>query len=275
MMLPVVLTLHVLASTAAPSWQRLAPGLELGHIHPRPHTRDAGELEVVRADPRLVRAELATVAQTGGDKRTASAWADQVARPGDVVVVTNAGMFATDHRSHTGYLEAPGVVLTPKWNAYQSVFAFDPTPATPGEDELPSMRLLERDDPAHRALLQRYRGRAQNLRLIAAPGRNKWTRNDRAWSEAALAMDRRGRVLIVFAREPHQMVDFNARILAQLDVVSAQHLEGGPEASLSIRAPRLQLDRAGSFETGFFDDSNTEQWPLPNVIVLRARARGP
>ena len=137
------------------------------------------------------------------------------------------------------------------------------------------MRLLERDDPAHRALLQRYRGRAQNLRLIAAPGRNKWTRNDRAWSEAALAMDRGGRVLIVFAREPHQMVDFNARILAQLDVVSAQHLEGGPEASLSIRAPQLRLDRAGSFETGFFDDSNTEQWPLPNVIVLRARARGP
>lgn len=106
-MLPVVLTLHVLASTAAPSWRQLAPGLELGRIPPRRHSRDAGEFELVRAEPRLVRAELATVAQSGGERHSAGAWVDQIARPGDVVVVTNAGMFVTDHRGHTGYLEAP------------------------------------------------------------------------------------------------------------------------------------------------------------------------
>jgi hypothetical protein len=49
------------------------------------------------------------------------------------------------------------------------------------------------------------------------------------------------------------------------------HLEGGPEASLSIHVPGLDLDLCGSYETGFLEDeSNKEQWPLPNVIgVLR------
>jgi hypothetical protein len=169
------------------------------------------------------------------------------------------------------------VVLSSKWNPYQSVFLFDPIGPSAGvaSASAPSMRLIERDDPAQMALLPRYRGRIQNLRLVAAPATNKWKSNGRAWSEAALAMDGAGRILIVFARAPHQMVDFNARIIAQLGVVSAQHLEGGPEASLSIRAPQLRLDRAGSFETGFFDHSNQEQWPLPNVLVLRASAAGP
>ena len=31
--------------------------------------------------------------------------------------------------------------------------------------------------------------------------------------------------------------------------------------------PGLDLDLAGSYETGFFpDDSNREQWPIPNVL---------
>jgi hypothetical protein len=45
------------------------------------------------------------------------------------------------------------------------------------------------------------------------------------------------------------------------------HVEGGPEASLSIHVPGLDLDLAGSYETGFLpDDSNREQWPIPNVL---------
>jgi len=51
------------------------------------------------------------------------------------------------------------------------------------------------------------------------------------------------------------------------------HLEGGPEASLSIHADGVDLDLAGSYETGFWpDDSNVRQWPIPNVIgVMRAK----
>jgi hypothetical protein len=51
------------------------------------------------------------------------------------------------------------------------------------------------------------------------------------------------------------------------------HLEGGPEASLSIHAAGVDLDLSGSFETGFSEnDANVRQWPIPNVLgVLRSR----
>jgi hypothetical protein len=69
------------------------------------------------------------------------------------------------------------------------------------------------------------------------------------------------------------MSTFNRRLLAAgLGVVRAQHLEGGPEASLSIRGAGAPIDLAGSYETGFNEaDDNQHQWPLPNVIGVRAR----
>ena len=88
------------------------------------------------------------------------------------------------------------------------------------------------------------------------------------WSEAALAQDRHGRLLFLFSRSPLTMHDFNIRLLAlPLGVVHAQHLEGGPEASLSIHVPGLDIDLMGSFETAFRgDDLNGVQWRVPNVL---------
>jgi hypothetical protein len=58
-----------------------------------------------------------------------------------------------------------------------------------------------------------------------------------------------------------------------LGIQRAMHVEGGPEASLSIRAPDLKLDLCGSFETGFVgDDANAKQWAIPNVIGALPRA---
>jgi hypothetical protein len=68
------------------------------------------------------------------------------------------------------------------------------------------------------------------------------------------------------------MREFNELLLKlPLDVAGAMHVEGGPEASLSIHTGGLDLDLAGSFETGFRpDDSNEQQWAIPNVLgVLR------
>jgi hypothetical protein len=57
-----------------------------------------------------------------------------------------------------------------------------------------------------------------------------------------------------------------------LDITQAMHLEGGPEASLSIHAGGVDLDLCGSYETGFEEnDANAKQWPIPNVLGV---ARG-
>ncbi len=64
------------------------------------------------------------------------------------------------------------------------------------------------------------------------------------------------------------MHDFNAMLLSMpLDVAGAMHVEGGPEASLSIHTATVNLDLAGSYETGFNEnDLNLVQWPVPNVL---------
>ncbi len=87
-----------------------------------------------------------------------------------------------------------------------------------------------------------------------------------------IAQDRAGRILFLFSRTPYEMADLNNRILAlPLGITRAMHVEGGPEASLSIHIGGISSDAAGSYETGFRnDDSNTEQWPIPNVLGVHA-----
>jgi hypothetical protein len=55
-----------------------------------------------------------------------------------------------------------------------------------------------------------------------------------------------------------------------LGILRAMHLEGGPEASLTIRAGGVRLHLAGSYETRFNEnDKNRTQWRLPNVLGVR------
>jgi hypothetical protein len=88
-----------------------------------------------------------------------------------------------------------------------------------------------------------------------------------------VAIDREGRLLFLFTRAGLSMHDLMEQILStSLGVVRAMHVEGGPEASLSIHAGGVDLDLAGSYETGFFeDDTNGRQWELPNVLGVGTR----
>jgi hypothetical protein len=114
----------------------------------------------------------------------------------------------------------------------------------------------------------------QNLRLIKrvdGKGKNVWPDQPRRWSEAAIAMDDHGRLLLIFSRDPWSMADFNRAVLAlPLGVERAMHVEGGPEASLSVRAGETRLDYFGGYETGFMEnDDNDRAWPIPNVLGVR------
>jgi Phosphodiester glycosidase len=111
------------------------------------------------------------------------------------------------------------------------------------------------------------------LRLIKRPGSNQWGKQDRMWSEAALGEDDAGRILFIFSRTPFSMQDLNEELLAAgIGVVAAQHLEGGPEAQLYVRAGSFKLEQFGSYETLFREnDSNATPWPIPNILGVRPR----
>jgi Phosphodiester glycosidase len=251
-------------SMAAPqvSWRSIQPGTELAIL--TPEAKASGPLHVVRVEARRAKVGMALSSEAKVPARTAGEWC----RKARLAVAINAGMFQTDQRSNVGYLRHGRHLNNKRWNDYRSVLAVNPK----GES-LPAVLWLDRETSQTDPRLGDYGVVVQNLRLIARSRRNVWSPSVKRWSEAALAVDSQGRLLFLFSRAPYAMRDFNAMLLAlPLDVVAAMHLEGGPEASLSIHAPGIDLDLAGSYETGFLpDDSNHRQWPIPNVLGVAAR----
>ena len=247
------------------SWRTLQPGVELASISAgKMLSGKPGLLYVVRVDPGRAKIGAGLASEKGGETRTAAEWC----RMSRFAVAINLGMYQTDYRSNVGYLRHGRHVNNPRWNSYRSAVAINPS-----KPSLPPVLWLDLDPSAKPdPRLAEYDIVVQNLRLISKDRKNVWARNDRRWSEAALAVDGRGRLLFLFTRAPHVMRDFNDLLLKlPLDIAGAMHVEGGPEASLSIHVPGLDLDLSGSYETGFRpDDGNAQQWRIPNVLgVLR------
>ena len=224
------------------SWRVLQPGVELATIN---------KLYVVRVTPAQARLTVALASETKSAPQTAAEWC----RSANLAVAINAGMFQSDGRSNVGYLRHGTHLNNPRWNDYRSVLAVHP-----------SVLWIDRDQKGDD--LSKYDIVVQNLRLITKTRKNVWAPSARRWSEAAVAIDSSGRLLFLFTRTPFTMHDFNELLLKlPLDVAGAMHVEGGPEASLSIHVKGFDLDLAGSYETGFLEnDTNARQWPIPNVL---------
>ncbi len=240
--------------------KELAPGVEYGTTQwvEAPAISD-GVLHVVRIDPKKVDLRVGLASREGVKNRTAGEWADGLG----LMVAINAGMFSTDYLSNVGYLRSGTHLNNASWNKYQSALAFGPGTAS----------MADLDSPDAKKRLVPMATVIQNLRLIKAGGINVWKPAAREWSEAAVAADDQGRILFLFCRSPLSMKEFGDKLLAlPLHITRAMHVEGGPEASLSIRAGVLKVDLSGSYETGFNEnDGNAQQWPLPNVIGVVQR----
>ncbi len=253
-------SLIVLLLAAPLQLEVLAPGVEYGTTQwiEKPTISD-GLLHVVRIDPKKVKLEIGLASRAGLKNRTAGEWADGLG----LMVAINAGMFETDYRSNVGYLRSGAHLNNPRWNTYQSALAFGPGTAFMADLDAPDAK--QRLEPVDTVI--------QNLRLIRAGGVNVWKPGPRKWSEAAVAADDQGRILFLFSRSPLSMKEFADKLLAMpLHITHAMHVEGGPEASLSIRAGSRKIDLSGSYETGFNEnDGNAGQWPLPNVIGVVPR----
>jgi len=230
------------------SWRTLQPGVEFA---------TAGQLYIVRADPAIARLTTALASETRSAPKTAADWC----RTSRLAIAINAGMFKDDHQSNVGYLRHGQHLNNPQWNDYRAVVAVNAQRAL----------WLDLDAEGTERAAADYDIVIQNLRLITKGRKNVWSANGRQWSEAALAIDHEGRLLFLFSRAPYSMKAFNALLLSlPLNVAGAMHLEGGPEASLSIHTGGVDLDLEGSYETGFWPhDSNERQWAIPNVLGVK------
>jgi hypothetical protein len=217
-------------------------------------------IHVVRIDPAHAPLVAAMASAIDRKPRTAGAWC----RERGLAVAINLGMYRQDHLTNVGHAHTGGHVNNPGWSkSYKSVLAFEPR-----KKESPAATMVDLDVPEAKATLDEYGAAVQNLRLIRAPGKGVWAQQERRWSEAAVATDKAGHLLFIFTRRPYAMAELNARLLGlPLGITHAMHVEGGPEASLSIHAGGVDLDLNGSYETGFNEsDGEPSQWPIPNVL---------
>jgi hypothetical protein len=251
---------HAALPSSAP-WTSLAPGLEIAFFGlPADEASRDSALTVLRVDPRHWQLRLLCASATADmPSLTAKQWSELH----ELAAATNAGMFAADGRTHVGYLRNELHVNSAAKNQYQSVAAFSPKVS-----HVPAFRIFDLEHTNFDTILKQYDCVVQNLRLIKRPRENRWSPQPRKWSEAALGEDAEGRALLIFCRMPLAMHDFNQLLLSlPLDLVSAQHLEGGPEAQLYVKHGDFVRECVGSYETCFLPNAaNETAWPIPNVL---------
>lgn len=263
-----------LAGTAhAGPWKKIAPGMEVGRFQAkRPASHGDAGITVVRIDPGRWELEVVGISRTGEKTgRTAREWSQEHG----FAAAINAGMFATDYKTHVGYMRSRGHVNSSHVHGkYHSVAAFHPMKAG-----LPPFHIFDLDQPGVTldGIKADYGSVVQNLRLIKRPGENRWPAQDKRWSEAALGEDTEGRILFILCRSPFSMRDLNEELLGlEIGLVAAQHLEGGPEAQLFVAVEGYELEVFGSYETAFKEnDENTAAWRVPNIFGVRPKRGDP
>jgi len=225
-------------------------------------------IRVVRADPNNYNLKLLTKSQYKGNSLNAQEWVKEH----NLVAAINAGMFRGDHKTNCGFARTRDHVnnghLTPKYNA---AIAFDPKISG-----IPEFKMADLDAEDFEILKKQYHSIVQNLRMTDRNGKNMWEKSHKQWSQAAVGIDSKGRALFLHSRSPHSVHDFNDVLRdLPLGIRNSMHVEGGPEASLSLKYGKeksVSVNQSGSYETGFNEnDFNSNQWPIPNVLGIIKR----
>jgi hypothetical protein len=252
------------SGAAEDPWTVLGGGLELGKFELAGPGSPPAQVHVLRVDPRRWELTLHGLPRGESVGYTAREWS----RREGLVAAINAGLYQSDYRTHSGYMRADGTVFSRGTNGYLSAAAFGPV-----NPQDPPFRLFDLDDDPLAAVQARYRRVVQNLRMVKRPGENRWSSQERRWSEAALGEDREGRALLIFCSAPlplDRLID--ALLALPLGLVAAQHLEGGTQAQLFVAAGETTIELVGGHEGVFpAPEPNRPAWPIPNVIGVRAR----
>ena len=250
---------------AAESWQKLEDGLELGLFQVNTTSLfNHSEITVLRVDPELWNIKLYSIQQFSYKKGiTTKEWSQRH----NLTAAINAGMHLPDMSTHVGYMQAGDIIQGRKVKSYQSIAAF-----APHKKDAAPFRIydLDEDETSFDQIKEDFTYVVQNLRLIKRPGENRWDKKSRRWNEAALGEDNRGRALLIYSSGLLTMHDFNQALLSlPLNIVAAQHLEGGREAQLYINHPSYTKELNNSIDPLYLGSNrNLGAWPIPNIIGI-------
>ncbi|MCF8308586.1 MAG: phosphodiester glycosidase family protein [Bacteroidales bacterium] len=257
----VILACPSFAEAQDSQWEQINEGLYFGDFDaPIESNIDDSKITVLKIDPEVYSFRLLCAEQLDESKMTLEKWCDEY----NLLGAVNAGMFQRDYSTNVGFMKNYDYENNPAVNSsYQSVAAFHPVDSA---DQ--PFKIFDIDEQSMENINQRYQTVIQNLRLIKRPGENRWSQQEKKWSEVALGQDNSGNVLFIFSRSPYSMYDFNQILLKlPIDIACAQHLEGGGKAGLYFAHNNDTIKRVGSYETGIHENNDNHYYMrLPNVI---------
>ena len=153
-------------------------------------------------------------------------------------------MFQTDYSSNVGYMKQFDYINNSNINHYQSIAAFNPKDST--KEKFKIFDIEKNNGYLNKKyinkIIDEYESVIQNLRLIKRSAENRWSQQSKKWSEVALGEDSNGNILLIFSPSAYSMHDLNNILLElPIDIMCAQHLEGGAEASLYLKYKDLTI----------------------------------
>jgi uncharacterized protein YigE (DUF2233 family) len=249
-------------------WERVDEGLSLGRLDPplKPVPNDS-KIVVVRINPKFYAFKLLCASEYGRIRLTAKDWCLKH----NLTSAINAGMYQKDGLTNVGYMRNFNHFNNRSMNStYKAVLAFNNR--DPG---VPEIQIIDLTCQGFEELKPKYQTFVQNIRMISCNGENVWARQDRVSSLAVLGMDKSGNALFVFSEAPYSGHDFNNVLLSlPISLYNAMYLEGGAEASLYLVAGGIELDRSGTYGTGFTESPvRPEARLIPNVIGIEKKKK--
>jgi uncharacterized protein YigE (DUF2233 family) len=243
-------------------WKKIDEGLFLCDFNsPVKSEKGDSKITVLKIDPAYYIFRLLCAKEKKCENKTAKEWAAE----NKLVAVINAGMFREDEKTSTGFMKNYDFINNGKLGSDNSIVAFNRK-----DKSVPEFQIIDRECEDFEKLKDHYNTFSQGIRMIDCNRNNKWEQQDKKWSTVCIGEDKQGNALFIFSRSPYSVHDFIEILLKlPIEIQNTQYLEGGPEASFYLHYDKTEIEKFGSFETGFNENNdNSVAWPLPNVIGI-------
>lgn len=241
-----------------PEWINLEPGLDFGEFR---LNENESKIIVLRIEPEDFEFVLGASSIDERQPRSLEKWAEEYG----LLAAINASMYLPDKRTSTGYMRSGEHINQSRYGARLGAF-FVASPKKPG---LPNARIIDRDNPDWRSILEDYNIVVQNYRMTNAQRGILWSPGGPFYSISAIAQDGKGRILFLHSRTPVEAYSFVQHLLhLPLDVRTIMYVEGGAQAGLLINSDKLKRDITAPHAPSFLITGNIKS-ALPNIIGFK------
>ncbi|MGD8293915.1 MAG: phosphodiester glycosidase family protein [Desulfobacterales bacterium] len=254
------------ASVSLGVWQKLSDGLHLGFFQsPTPSETGDSMIRVLRIDPSRYNLRLLNAsASENGRPLSTKEWCQQ----NGLVAAINASMYQADLKASVSLMRTKSHINNPRLSKDMAILAFDRQ-----NPDVPRAKIIDRQCEDFDTWKTKYKTLIQSIRMISCKGKNVWEQQPQKWSTAAIAIDRRGRVLFIHVGSlytTHDLINILQTLPLMID--RAMYVEGGPQAQMYIKAGTHEYEFVGNYKLGIEENVNALfSRPIPNVVGISLR----